>query len=245
MDGQRFEQQLIAAVEQLEAEPDPPHTLERLVALTPEFFPTADFVGVSLTSGQRIETPVASNERLRQLDELQYTMREGPCRDAIRAEEVVKADDLATDPRWPRWGARMVAELGIRSSLSFRLFTTDGGTSGALNLYSLKPFAFTQDDIVHGRTIATMSAVVLARSINEHRLATALETRTVIGQATGMLMERFGLDADASFNVLRRLSSHRNEKLRDVARQLVTTRALPDSTALVAAKDAERERHEV
>jgi len=56
-----------------------------------------------------------------------------------------------------------------------------------------------------------------------------------------MLMERFGLDSEASFNVLRRLSSHRNQKLREVAEQLVTTRALPDSTALLAARIAEPE----
>ena len=241
MQDPRFEQDLTEAVRELEAEPDPPHTLERLVTLVPEFFPHADFVGVSLMSGNRIETPVASTEALRLVDQLQYTMHEGPCREAIRAEHTVVVDDLATDQRWPRWGARMVEQLGIHSSLSFGLFTTGSGTWGALNVYARQPHAFTQDDVLHGQAIATMSAVVLARSINEHQLATALETRTVIGQATGMIMERFGLDADASFNVLRRLSSQHNEKLRAIAAQLVATRALPGETRRPAVGPAGRD----
>jgi GAF domain-containing protein len=228
MDADQYEQKLADAVRALGAQPDPPHTLHSLVALAPEFFASADYVGVSLVTGNRIETPAATTELLRQVDEAQYVLGEGPCRDAIRTEETVKVDDLASDPRWPRWGARMVADLAIHSSLSFPLFTNGSASWGALNIYSRRTHGFTEDDVVHGQVVAAMAAVVLARSINEHQLAEALETRTVIGQATGTLMERFGLDAEASFNVLRRLSSHSNLKLRDIATQVVTTRALPE-----------------
>ena len=60
---------------------------------------------------------------------------------------------------------------------------------------------------------------------------TAIETRTVIGQAIGIVMERYDLDEDRAFSVLRRISSHENTKLRDVAAQLVATRRLPRSGA--------------
>ncbi len=226
-----FERLLADAVLELNEQPDPPQTLQRLVEMAPEFFASCDFVGVSLVQHDRITTPVASTERLRVLDEAQYTLGEGPCREAIRREHTVTVDDLATDPRWPTWGQVMVTELGIRSSISFRLFTRSETSWGALNVYSRTPHAFTEDDVVHGQVIAAMAAVVLARSINDEQLVRALDTRTVIGQATGILMERYELDAETAFNVLRRISNQENRKLRDLAVQVVATRTLPHSVS--------------
>lgn len=223
-----FHRQLAKAVRRLDAADDTPHTLEELVEITPEFFTAADFVGVSVIEKGHLRTPAASHERLRELDEWQYELGEGPCCEAIRHHCTVRVDDLATDPRWPTWGAAMVDELGIRSSLSFRLFTRDDDSWGALNVYSRTPQAFTDDDVVQGQVVAAMSAVALARSINDAQLAMALESRTVIGQATGIVMERYGLDEKKAFDVMRRISSHENVKLRDLAARVVAERGLPD-----------------
>jgi GAF domain-containing protein len=227
VEQEAFAKRLADAVRDLGEQEDPPHTLERLVEIAPEFFDSCDYVGVSVVERAAIRTPVASTEKLRELDEAQYDLGQGPCREAIRSVPTVIVDDLATDPRWPEWGRAMVEELGIRSSLSFRLFTKPGDSWGALNIYSRTPHAFTQEDVVHGQTIAAMAAVVLARSINDHHLARALETRTVIGEAIGILMERYDIDAKRSFDVIRRLSSQSNVKLRDLAEQIVSTRQLP------------------
>lgn len=232
-----FERRLADAVRELDAQPDTPHTLECLVAIAPEFLTACDDVGVSLVERDKIRTPAASSERLRELDEAQYELGQGPCRAAILEHETVVVDDLATDPRWPTWGRAMVEELGIRSSLSFRLFTRGDRTWGALNVYSRTPGAFSDDEVEHGRTIAAMAAVALARSINDEQLAGAIETRTVIGQAIGMIMERYDLDGDRAFEVLRRISSQTNTKLRDVAGQLVTTRELPAPTKVAEPGD--------
>lgn len=222
-----FERQLADAVRDLDAQVDPPHTLQRVAEMTPEFFSACDHVGISLVERDRIRTPIATDERLRQLDEAQHELGEGPCREAILEHETVVVDDLATDPRWPSWGRVMVTELGIRSSASFRLFTRPDRTWGALNVYSTTPGAFTDEDVEQGRIIAALAAVTLARSIHDEQLAQALESRTLIGQATGMLMERFALDDHRAFDVLRRLSSQQNVKLRDLAAQVVQTRDLP------------------
>lgn len=227
MEPKAFATHLADAVRDLGEQEDPPHTLERLVEIAPEFFDCCDYVGVSVVEHSTIRTPVATTEKLRVLDEAQYDLGQGPCREAIKTVPTVMVGDLATDPRWPVWGRAMVEELGIRSSLSFRLFTKPGDSWGALNVYSRTPHAFTQEDVVHGQTIAAMAAVVLARSINDDHLARALETRTVIGEAVGILMERYDIDAKRSFDVIRRLSSQSNVKLRDLAEQIVSTRRLP------------------
>jgi GAF domain-containing protein len=227
MFDERFERVLADAVRDLDAQADPPHTLQRLVELTPEFFPACDFVGVSLIERGEVRTPAGTNERLRALDESQFEIGQGPCRDAIRTHATVVVHDLATDPRWPSWGRAMVSELGIRSSLSFRLFTRPDRTWGALNVYSTEKDGFSDEDVRQGQTIAALAAVALARSINDEQLASALETRTTIGQAIGIVMERYQLDADHAFSVLRRISSQDNLKLRDLAAQVVATREVP------------------
>jgi GAF domain-containing protein len=224
---ERFERVLADAVRDLDAQADPPHTLERLVELTPEFFQACDFVGISLIERGKVRTPAGTNERLRELDEFQYEIGQGPCRDAIRTHATVVVHDLATDPRWPSWGRTMVSELGIRSSVSFRLFTRPDRTWGALNVYSTEKDGFSAEDVLQGQTIAALAAVALARSINDEQLASALETRTTIGQAIGIVMERYQLDADHAFSVLRRISSQDNLKLRDLAAQVVATREVP------------------
>lgn len=223
-----FDRHLADAVRELDAQPGPSHTLQRLAEITPEFFTACDHVGISLVERDRIRTPVATSEQLRELDEAQYEMGEGPCREAIREHATVVVHDLATDPRWPSWGRAMVDQLGIRSSVSFRLFTRPDRTWGALNVYATQPGAFTDEDVLQGQTIAALAAVALARSINDDQLARAIESRTVIGQAVGMLMERYRLDEDRAFDVLRRLSSQDNVKLRDLAAQVVATRELPE-----------------
>lgn len=224
---ERFERVLADAVRDLDAQTDPPHTLQRLVELTPEFFPACDYVGISLIERGEVRTPAGTNERLRALDESQYEIGQGPCRDAIRTHATVVVHDLTTDPRWPSWGRAMVSQLGIRSSLSFRLFTRPDRTWGALNVYSTKKDGFSDADVLQGQTIAALAAVALARSINDEQLASALETRTTIGQAIGIVMERYQLDADHAFSVLRRISSQDNLKLRDLAAQVVATREVP------------------
>ena len=80
-----------------------------------------------------------------------------------------------------------------------------------------------------GPAIAAHISIAVAAALAVSDLTRALNSRTVVGQATGILMERFDMDAARSFGVLTRLSSHANRKLRDVAAELVASRALPTS----------------
>ena len=133
-------------------------------------------------------------------------MREGPCFDALEMHERVHSRDLATDTRWPRWGPHVAHEIGVVSVVSYRLFTT-ADSLGALNLYSRTSEAFDLDDIYNGEALAAHVAVALASSRQAEQLGVAITTRTVIGQAEGILMERFDISADQAFAVLRRVSS--------------------------------------
>ncbi len=112
------------------------------------------------------------------------------------------------------------------SSLSLPL-TVDGETLGALNLYSKRVDAFDEDDFNAGMLLAAQGAVALAESQATEQWQNAALNRTIIGQAEGILMERFALTADRAFAVLRRVSQQNNVKLYQVAGELVLTREIP------------------
>ena len=100
----------------------------------------------------------------------------------------------------------------------------------ALNLYAAQPGRFGgDDDLAVAHVLARHAAVALARGRHESNLLQAIDARKLIGQAQGISMERFGLDADRAFAVLRRYSQDNNIKLRDVAQRLIDTRQLPST----------------
>jgi GAF domain-containing protein len=201
-------------------------TLDKVVSVATEIIRGCDLVGLSVVHRDCIDTPAGNNQALNRIDELQFTLKEGPCFDALRTHETVHSRDLATDPRWPRWGPLVAKEIGVASIVSYRLFTT-GDTLGAMNLYARRPDAFDADDVYNGQALAAHVAVALAASENSEHLEMAISNRTVIGRAEGILMERFAIPPDQAFAVLRRVSQRRNVRLNKVAEELVRTRTTP------------------
>ena len=222
----RFVEQVADAARSMQQASGTQQTLDEVVSLAPELIRGCDLVGISIITPDGIDTPAGTDEALNRIDELQFEMREGPCFDALETHELVHSRDLATDPRWPRWGPHVAHEIGVVCVVSYRLFTT-ADSLGALNLYSRASDAFDLDDISNGEALAAHVAVALADSRQAEQLGIAIATRTVIGQAEGILMERFDISADQAFAVLRRVSSHSNVKLNRVAEQLVQTRETP------------------
>ncbi|WP_026874500.1 GAF and ANTAR domain-containing protein [Jiangella gansuensis] len=229
MDRYQFNRLLAEAARDMADEPGTQLTLDRAVLMATDIIENCDLAGISLVHRSGIDTPAASHKQLRQIDELQYELNEGPCLDALKQTDVLAVTNLAEDPRWPNWGPRIAAELDIHSSMSFRLFTT-GENLGALNLYATKIDAFSHEDLLDGLALAAHAAVALAAAVEEDHLHRALDTRRMIGEATGILRERYGLTTGQAWGVLRRISSHHNIKLHQVAEQLVDIGTLPDSS---------------
>ena len=225
-DNEEFTHQLAEAARAMQAEDGTQQTLERAIANVTDMVGPCDLAGISILRKDGIETPAASDEHTRRVDQLQYELQEGPCFDALREHEVVRAGDLPHDERWPRWGKAVADELGVHSSLSYRLFVTDD-TLGSMDLYSKEVDAFDDDDLLHGQALAAHVAVAVAAAQDADNLQRAVTNRTVIGQAEGILMERFDISAERAFDVLRRVSQHRNQKLSQVAEHLVRTRQTP------------------
>jgi len=200
-------------------------TAAQIVAFGMETVGT-QFAGITMIRGRgRFETVGPSAPVVTRADHRQYELREGPCVDASTTSRTVMSADLASDARWPRWGPAAV-QLGFRSILSAELHA-GGERIGALNLYGSRTRQFTDEDVDVAQLFASHAAAALAAVRLREGLQNALYSRTVIGQAQGILMERFDVDADRAFAVLRRYSQDENIKLTDVARRLVATTELP------------------
>lgn len=219
----------------LDSETSVDGVLTRLVHAARFLIPGADVVSITLRRGEGdYYTPVRTDEMADELDRLQYAYDEGPCLDAADPDGPAYAhsDDLAGETPWPDFASGTV-EKGYRSILSTALLTRPEPEpfTGALNIYAREPGGFG----VHSRDmafiLATFASFALAavhdREKSQHdltkvrteaaNLRKALDTRTVIGQATGILMARRELDADGAFEVLARASQNHNVKVVDLA----------------------------
>lgn len=215
------------AARELEDQHDPEATVKSAVELLVRNVENCDSASISLVySKRRIETPAASDELAAIADRLQEELNEGPAIDTLWDEHSVFVRNLAADPRWPGWGPRLVETTGARSVLTYRLFTLSS-VIGALSMYSTKADAFTPEDRAEGEALAAHIAIAVLASQKIDQFETALDSRTTISQATGLLMERYRIDAAAAFAVLTRVSSTQNIKMRDLAADLIRTRELP------------------
>lgn len=169
--------------------------------------------------GRSFETAGPTDALVARADHMQNELGEGACIDAAVESKTVMSPDLGRDQRWPRWGPGTAA-LGLGSILSTEMHAGDHRI-GALNVYGPAGHEFSQEDIETAHLLAHHASAALASAETIEGLNRALDSRTLIGQAQGVLMERYAIDADRAFAILRRHSQDENTRLVDVARALV------------------------
>jgi GAF domain-containing protein len=208
--------------------------LQRVVDLSKSVMPGEPEASILVMVRDRPTTVVSTGDLAVRLDETQYADGHGPCMHAATSGELTEITDTRTDTRWPDYARRAAAE-GNLSSLSVPL-GIDDDMVGALNIYARRSDAFDGPSRSAATEFGPYAAVALgnihaygsARELAGN-LQIALESRAVIDQAKGILMERHKLTADQAFEVLAQASMRSNTKLRDVADQLVHTGVLPVS----------------
>lgn len=213
--------------EALQAAPTPTDTAEDIVRYARAQL-DADEAGITIIRPRDpFETIAPTDPLVEHLDRLQYELGEGPCYDNPWPGQTLTMPNLAEVERWPTWAAKASA-LGIASLLATELTTAEGHRIGSINAYWTQPRCFTPDDVAFMAIFARHATLALEQSWNIAGLNVALDSRKLIGQAQGILMERYDLDEPRAFEVLRRYSQDHNIKLRDVAAHLTATRQLPD-----------------
>lgn len=196
--------------------------LRRVTHAAVELIPGADCADVLVVGGRRqFESKAATSDLPAYLAAVQIALGEGPCLDAATRDATVRADDLRGETRWPRYACAAV-EVGVLSMLTVHLYS-HSSTLGALNLYSFRVAGFDRGDEATAEMLGTHAALATAAASAHRQMTSALASRDLIGQAKGMLMERFHIDAIRAFELLRRLSQERNTPLVCIAEELVAT----------------------
>lgn len=182
----------------------------------------AQYAGITIAHrDEGIQSMATTDPIVVTLDETQRDEGEGPCLAAARTDDIIRIEDVATETRWPGYCRAAMELTSIRSLVSYRVFG-DHRQHAALNLFSEQPRAFTDDDVELGFIFATHTAIAWGMLRRDQQFRSALASRDVIGQAKGMLMERFGVNALHAFELLKRLSQDSNVPLHDIAERLVS-----------------------
>jgi GAF domain-containing protein len=209
----------------LHEQPNLEKTLEKIVESAAAVV-GCDYTGVIVTrKGNQFDAITSSHPVAEKADKLQVELHEGPGIDTVAHARTTLVSDTAADTRWPRWAAAM-RDLNLGSVLAVRLWTSQS-TLGALNLYACSPRWFDPDALAVAEVLGRHVSIALSSARQEESLWQAIDARKLIGQAQGILMERFALDDERAFEVLRRYSQNTNTKLNEVARILVRSRTLP------------------
>ncbi len=200
--------------------------LVKVAGYAVQAIPGADGAGLTLLEADRADIIVKSAEFVRQIDDIQYSLEEGPCISAAAQGVTMRSGSLGGDPRWPRFGPR-AGRLGVHSVLSLPLIAPTG-VVGAMNVYAHAHNAFDERAEEIGEIYAAPAAItvhnaqILAQTSRlAVQLEAALHTRPVIDQAIGILRSRSGISPEEAFQRLRQISQTEHVKLAEVATTIV------------------------
>lgn len=178
-----------------------------------------DHAGVTLAIGGAVHG-VACSPVGHRADQLQHELSQGPVLEALCSREVIISRRLDHDHRWPRWTLSAVRDLGLASALALPHDLRGDGTV-VLSLYSDRPDAWCRSTVEVAQALAPTVLRLASDAMEISHLRRGLTTRSMIGQALGMVRERYGLEADDAFGYLRRLSQETNRKLSVIASEIV------------------------
>ena len=199
-------------------------TFREIVRVATRAVPGAQYAGLTMVGKKDgIRDVAATHPYVVALDDVQRSVQNGPCLTAASESHTVRVDDLSADERWPAYRASALELTPIRSILSFHVFAGEHA-SGALNFFAEPPHAFAEEAVELGLIFATHTAIAWGMLRRDEQFRSALVSRDDIGQAKGMLMERFEVDAVRAFELLKRLSQETNTPLHEIARRVTSAR---------------------
>jgi transcriptional regulator with GAF, ATPase, and Fis domain len=201
------------------AKVDVNQTLADVTATAVRLIDGIDFADVMLIDDGAFQSVAPTDPLAVDVDKAQMRLQQGPCLQAALVDPMILCPNLSDDQRWTEFAAAAV-EFGIFSMMSFQLFTHRAG-AGALNLMGRKPQEFHPEAETIGAMLATQAAIALMAANKDRQFESALASRDVIGQAKGMIMERFNVDAQRAFELLKKISQTDNLPLRTIAQRVV------------------------
>ncbi len=210
--------------------PSAHQALRSIIDMAMESGPWDDAGLVTVDEKGDTHCPCATSPTVGRLDALQAALGQGPALDSLaeRGRPAIVSDDLPADGRWPRWTPAATG-AGVVAVVSLRLFTDR--TYGALNLYSCRRHTVEDSVLGEADAIAAQASVILAYTVAEHRRWEVLNRHSALGQAEGILMQRFGVSATGAGAVLRSYADQQDIDVAELARRITSGRHLAPRAA--------------
>ncbi len=217
--------------------------LEVISSTARRLLPPVHHVSISLVRQHRSgrvqrEKTIATGDPSRLFANAQWEDGDGPGIDAIRSGAVVTVEDVDDECRWPRLMDMVRRSTPIRSSMCVAMTAADRDI-GIIVMHSEDRHAFDSESIEIAQMLGVHAAIAVSTARREHQFQQALASRDVIGQAKGMVMERFGVDADRAFAMLATLSQESNTPVAQVSQKLVDGSPATRGSGAVTAADGE------
>jgi GAF domain-containing protein len=226
----------IGTLNDLDPARDLPGTLHQAVVAAKQLF-DAQAAGIMLTDADgKLRWASASDQRAQTLEDNQEIFSAGPCVQAFTSGKPAVMHDATLERRWGEIALTFV-EVQIRSGLSVPV-ESGGGPIGTLDVYAVDPRAWDDTEVnaleAYAGEVASLLGVAAKAEVTgalAERLQTALDSRMLIEQAKGALMERERLDEQEAFAHLRRAARSSGRRLADVAREVAAGQPLPRGRA--------------
>lgn len=218
---------------------EPAEQLNRIVALALRLVPGTEHASVCvIREGNEIETLVSTSELAGAADAAHADHQQGPAFELAALHGALRIADLKQEQRWPKYAAQLT-DLGLRSVLACEL-PVIRAPEGVLHLYSPRRHGFGDAAELVAPVLAARASIALAHADRVQNLRRAIDSRQVIGEAVGILMERHRLSADEAFERLVSASQHSHVKLRDLATRVSETGEEPADAAAAHEKAVSR-----
>ena len=188
-----------------------------------------DGAGVSVIAAARTAQPVLSTDtRSARLEEIQFTLGEGPCYDAATTRCPVLVSDLSDegDPSSARWPAFLDEALaaGVRAVFAFPL-GMGAVTVGSLDLYRRTPGPLSAQQLTASLiTAGSVGRALLADGPLEGNLEQSTWLRMTVHQAAGMVMVQTGGSIEEALLLLRSSAYGEGRSVNDVAADVLAGR---------------------
>jgi hypothetical protein len=194
-------------------------TLLSITSSAVELIDGVDYAGVFVIHEGESRSVAATGPLIVELDAVQLQLKQGPCLEAAVGGAMIRCTDMREERRWPAFAPAAVT-AGVLGALSYQLFPSSNATA-ALTLFGRDTRMVDEASEAMGAILATMATVALMTAATHEQFEAALASRDIIGQAKGILMNHYKIDADPAFEMLKDLSQRGNTPLRVIAQRII------------------------
>ncbi len=202
----------------------------RILEIAAQCMPRSQHAALTIIDHGHVRNVAATSDVPALVDRIRDDTEQGPALDVLDINDVVVSGELADDPRWPLFGAQVTDATSIRSIVSYRLYLSPEHRA-ALTFYSDWPYAFDDIAIATGAIFAAYGSLTLTSELVLSERVTARRSADVhreIGVAVGILMATADLSTESAYQQLHQASQQLHRTLPNLARHVITHRAMPD-----------------